>query len=106
MASFWRPAMKAFRSPYLEALATGLPLILSRAPGNWDLDSFALNSVHWTEAGDIADLARAIDDWIGIARMATNHREVALDHFQQNSCFDRIVEQYQKSLAAELLTQQ
>ncbi|HEY5704450.1 MAG TPA: glycosyltransferase family 4 protein [Terrimicrobiaceae bacterium] len=82
----------------LEALATGLPLILSRVPGNWDLDFFALNGVHWTEAGNVADLARTIDDWIGIARMATNHREVALDHFQQNSCFDRIVEEYQKSL--------
>jgi hypothetical protein len=97
-ASFRRPAMKDFRSPYLKLLRPVTPLILSRASGNRDLDSSALNGVHWTDAGDVADLARATHDWIGIAQMATNHRKVALDHFQQNSCFDRLVEQYQKSL--------
>ena len=41
----------------LEAMATGLPLILSRCPGNIDLEAYTLDGVQWITVGDAAQLA-------------------------------------------------
>jgi glycosyltransferase involved in cell wall biosynthesis len=78
----------------IEAMATNVPLILTRAPGNLDFDGLGLNHVYWAEVGDEADLAAAIERWASASFIGINHREVALKLFQSERCYRRIHEEY------------
>jgi glycosyltransferase involved in cell wall biosynthesis len=78
----------------IEAMATNVPLILTRAPGNLDFDGLGLNHVYWAEVGDEADLAAAVERWASASFIGINHREIALRLFQSERCYRRIHEEY------------
>ena len=85
----------------IEAMATNLPLILTRAPGNLDFAEFGLSHVYWAEVGDQADLAGAIERWASASLVGVNHREIALGMFQSERCYRHIYREY---LAANVET--
>ena len=78
----------------LEAMATNLPLILTRAPGILDFDDLGLSHVYWAKVGDVRDLAAAIERWASASFVGINHREVALRLFQSERCYRSIHEEY------------
>lgn len=88
----------------LEALATNLPLVLTRAPGNNDFAGFGFSHVDWGEPGNVRSIAAAIRDWRG--RMdrgeLPNHRDIACRHFAPEACFLRVREAYGLHLRAGL----
>jgi glycosyltransferase involved in cell wall biosynthesis len=86
----------------LEAMATNLPLILTRAPGNLDFIELDLSHVYWAEVGNEADLAAAVQRWASGSFVGINHREIALKLFQSERCYRHIHEEY---LAASLSPQ-
>ena len=65
----------------LEAMASGLSLILSRCPGNIDLEAYALDGVQWMTAGDAAQLAARMRTSAERGGQQNNHRETALRCF-------------------------
>jgi glycosyltransferase involved in cell wall biosynthesis len=88
----------------IEAMATNLPLILTRAPGILDFDGLGLNHVYWAKVGDVTDLAAAIERWASAVFVGINHREVALRMFQSERCYRRIHEEYLASNLSPLDT--
>ncbi len=80
----------------LEALATNLPLLLTRAPGNIDFADFDLSHVYWTTAGNPASLASAIHDWRKRVHETPNHREIALEKFTEDRCVDSVLACYEE----------
>jgi len=89
---------EGFSLAVLEALATGLPLVLSRAPGNRDFGSFGLNAIHWADAGNVNQLRQAIDDWLSNLHRPNNHREIVLKTLQDDKCFQRVLREYENAL--------
>lgn len=83
----------------LEALSTGLPLILTRAPGNEDFDHFGLSHVFLGEARDPASLSVAIGEWLAARQTASNHRSMAMERFDEAVCFAELLAAYQQCLA-------
>lgn len=86
---------EGFALSALEATATGLPLILTRCPGNTDLAEFGLDAIHWAETGDPVSVAAQIDAWVGSIGLANNHRETSLTRFDLKRAFESIVRCYQ-----------
>jgi glycosyltransferase involved in cell wall biosynthesis len=84
----------------LEAIATGLPLILARSPGNEDFDHFGLSHVFLGEPRDPTSLSAAIDRWFSSLDAPSNHRELALSRFDEALCFDELLEAYRKCIAS------
>jgi glycosyltransferase involved in cell wall biosynthesis len=78
----------------IEAMATNVPLILTRAPGILDFDGLGLNHVYWAEVGAVTDLAAAVERWASASFLGINHREIALRMFQSERCFRCIHEEY------------
>jgi glycosyltransferase involved in cell wall biosynthesis len=78
----------------IEAIATNLPLILTRAPGNGDFVNLRLSHVYWAEMGDEADLAAAVQRWASASFVGINHRDIALKVFQSESCYRDIHTEY------------
>jgi glycosyltransferase involved in cell wall biosynthesis len=78
----------------IEAVATNLPLILTRAPGNRDFVELGLSHVYWADVGDEADLAAAIERWAAASFVGINHREIALKIFQSETCYRDIHKEY------------
>jgi len=85
----------------LEALATGLPLILSDAPGNREFATLGLDRVYWAPPGNPTALAAAIDHWLAERNAATpaKHREVALARFSREAAFGTVLAAYRDALA-------
>jgi len=82
----------------LEAISTGLPLILTRAPGNEDFDHFGLSHVFLGEPRDPESLSTAIDQWHGSLARLSNHRQIASDRFNEQTCFEELLDAYRKCL--------
>src|SRR5262245_36149577 len=59
----------------IEAMATNLPLILTRAPGNIDFAELGLSHVYWAEVANEADLASAVQCWASAPSVGINHRD-------------------------------
>ncbi len=86
----------------LEAAATGLPLILSDAPGNADLRAHAFDRVRWTPPGNAGALTLQILAWAAEAAadavpgrpVPCNHREVAQADFARERQFDELLRCY------------
>lgn len=85
----------------LEALACGLPIILSAVPGN--LDFIEAGLTHCWSAGreDVAGFAAAMEKWAADCALArpSNHRSIAESRFSQAACFGALVREYQNGLA-------
>ncbi len=68
---------EGFALALLEALACGLPLILTECPGNVDLREHALDDVRWTAMGQPDKLAEQMMARAAEGPRYNNHREVA-----------------------------
>lgn len=86
----------------IEGIATGLPMILSDAPGNRDFAAMGLDRVYWSRPKDPAALAAAIrrwrEDWIQAGPTAV-HREVALARFSLEAAFGNLIAHYREIAA-------
>jgi glycosyltransferase involved in cell wall biosynthesis len=80
----------------LEALASNLPVILTRAPGNTAFNDFHFSHIYWAEPGDAASVAKAIREWHreSSSGAAPNHREAVLAELTETMCFDRTMGLY------------
>ena len=72
---------EGFALALLEAMASGLSLILSDCAGNVDLKAYALDGVQWMASGDVAGLAACMRTSGGRYKFGNNHREIALKFF-------------------------
>lgn len=85
----------------LEALASDLPLVLSRAPGNDDFAIHGFSHIEWCEPGNIPSATSAIVDWRkrfdGSAK--PNHRAIASGRFSVEVCFRAVREAYRAALS-------
>ena len=79
----------------LEALATNLPLILTRVAGNVDLDRIGLDNLYWAPPNDTLSLASAICTWASSHSLRANHREIACKLFRDDMIHSRILKEYQ-----------
>jgi len=83
----------------IESMASGLPLILSQAPGNQDFAHYGLDRIYWTPPENPEALAAAILAW---HRRSTsdstlpNHRAVAVEQFSVETGYARLVAGYRK----------
>jgi len=85
----------------LEALACGLPLILTRAPGNQDFANLALDRVFWAAPQDPASLSEAVLAWGGrpdVRAGNCNHRAVAAELFSIETGYARLLAEYRGAL--------
>ena len=81
----------------LEAMASGLSLILSRCPGNIDLEAYALDGVQWIAVGDAAQLAARMRVSLAQRFQGNNHRETALRCFGGNVGCRAIADGYRRT---------
>jgi glycosyltransferase involved in cell wall biosynthesis len=85
----------------LEALACGLPAILTDAPGNSDLTAYGFSHVWRPKPGDVDSVAEAILAWYASARdpVPSNHREVMEKNFAEDICNSRVLAAYEQAIA-------
>lgn len=74
----------------IEALACGLPLILSDAPGNRGYAHLGLSHLHTAQPGDIDAFTQAILRWADSPRDNCNHRAVALNRYDSRVAYARV----------------
>ncbi len=72
---------EGFALALLEALASGLPLILSECPGNTDLREYGLNDLRWTAVGHADQLAAQMSACAAAGSHGNNHREITAGAF-------------------------
>ncbi len=72
---------EGFALALLEALASGVSLILSECPGNLDLKAYDLDGVQWTTVGDAEQLAARTRASAKRDSHRNNHREITLQVF-------------------------
>ena len=72
---------EGFALALLEALASGLPLILSECPGNVGLREYGLNDLHWTAVGNPDRLAAQVLARTVAEPHGNNHRVTAVSVF-------------------------
>jgi len=87
----------------LEALACGLPVVSSRAPGTADIDKAGLSHCWTAAAGDIAGFEAAFGAMLEDVPRArpNNHRELALGRFSPEACYGAVLEQYHGALTRQ-----
>jgi glycosyltransferase involved in cell wall biosynthesis len=85
----------------LEALACGLPIVSSRAPGTADIDKAGLSHCWTAEAGDVdgfeSAITRLLED-LPLER-PNNHRELALRRFTPEACYGAVLSEYRSAAA-------
>lgn len=91
---------EGFALSALEALATGLPLILTDCPGNDDLKNFGLDALRWCTVGEAADLSATILEWHAAGPRANNHRETALARLNGRDTLEKVLCCYAKQIAS------
>ena len=81
----------------LEAASTGLPMILSRCPGNEEFLNTGMNRIGWVAPGDFAALESEIIRWAeqNGEEGVCNHREISLAQFSAEKCHARLLACYQ-----------
>ena len=89
---------EGFALALLEAIASGLALILSDCPGNTDLKAFGLDEVQWTPPGDVAALTARMQASVARWPYPNNHRASALTHFQRDVSRRGILRLYTPSI--------
>jgi glycosyltransferase involved in cell wall biosynthesis len=87
----------------LEALACGLPVVSSRAPGTADIDKAGLSHCWTAAAGDIAGLEAAFATLLEDQPRArpNNHRELALGRFSPEACYGAVLNEYREAARAQ-----
>ena len=89
---------EGFALALLEALASGLPLILTECPGNVDLREHALDDIRWTLVGHPDELAAQMLARAAEGSRRNNHREVAAHVFGGNVGCEDVLRCYQTVL--------
>jgi glycosyltransferase involved in cell wall biosynthesis len=84
----------------LEALSTGLPLILTKAEGNQYLDRYRLPGLYWAEVEAPETLTDAIDQWrrSGQSTPLAEHSRVARTHFSRRASCRRLALSYAQTM--------
>jgi glycosyltransferase involved in cell wall biosynthesis len=84
----------------LEALACGLPIVSSRAPGTADIDKAGLSHCWTAGAGDVAGFDAALAGLLEELPRGrpSNHREVALARFSPEACYGAVLGEYRNAL--------
>lgn len=81
----------------IEALASNLPIILTKAPGNQGFEGYGLSRMYWAKPGNAESLEDALRAWAldvqGRAK-PPNHREIVLEHFSSDAGYARILAAY------------
>jgi glycosyltransferase involved in cell wall biosynthesis len=87
----------------LEALACGLPVVSSRAPGTADIDKAGLSHCWTADAGDVAGFEAALAALLEDLRAGrpSNHRELALRRFSPEACYGAVLSEYRGAAAAK-----
>lgn len=85
----------------LEALACGLPIVSSRAPGTADIDQAGLSHCWSAPAGDVAGFEAALTALIDDLprERPSNHRELALTRFSPEACYGAVLGEYREAVA-------
>jgi glycosyltransferase involved in cell wall biosynthesis len=85
----------------LEALACGLPIVSSIAPGTADIDRAGLSHCWTAEAGDVAGFEAALTALIDDLPQArtSNHRELAVSRFSPEACYGAVLGEYRDAVA-------
>jgi GalNAc-alpha-(1->4)-GalNAc-alpha-(1->3)-diNAcBac-PP-undecaprenol alpha-1,4-N-acetyl-D-galactosaminyltransferase len=80
----------------LEALSSGLPMILSRCPGMTEYFSADLSHLWSGDSADPASISEAILAWLADrdSNRPNNHRLIAQKQFSKTECFERVVTTY------------
>ena len=81
----------------LDAMATGLPIVATRAGGNLEQITDGVNGVHF-DVGDSQDLARKISYYFGHPELRTQHgaaaRAFVAQHHDMNNTISRLLKYY------------
>ncbi len=85
---------EGFALAAIEAVATGLPLILADCPGNNDLKGYPLDAVRWVPSENPVALEAQILAWADAPPTVTNHRRVALEHFDSSVTCEEVIACY------------
>ncbi len=80
----------------IEAIASGLPLILANSPGLrcFGQPSYGLNQVYFGEKENALSIADAMSDCLRQRTIENNHRSRALQHFSNRQCHASIMKVY------------
>ncbi len=83
----------------LEALATDLPMVLTKAPGNESFGDHGFTHIEWTQPGTAASAADAIRRWRAkLDRPETpNHRAIAQGRYSLDAAFLPLREAYRRA---------
>lgn len=86
----------------LEAMSSDLPLILSRAPGNFDLLELPLSQAWSAAPGDPEEFERGIGLWHAshFSRLPPNHRSVAMERFDSGKAQAAVLAEYRDAVGA------
>lgn len=86
----------------LEALACGLPIIVSEAPGNLDFVRLGLSHCWSAPVEAIDRFAEAITRWVDDVAVGrpSNHRQVVESRFGLKACYGALVKEYHSACAA------
>jgi glycosyltransferase involved in cell wall biosynthesis len=84
----------------LEAMACGLPLLLTNVGGNDDVAQLGPSESYLFPAGDVAAAAEGLVRWARPENRSpsNNHRALAMAHFDARQCHARIEEAYREAL--------
>lgn len=85
---------EGFALAALEAVASGLPLILSDCPGNNDLKDYTLDEIYWVQPEDTAGLQGTLLEWADTPRRTNNHRQIALESFDSAKTCEQLIAIY------------
>jgi glycosyltransferase involved in cell wall biosynthesis len=87
----------------LEALASNLPLVLTRAPGSVDFADHNFSHISWCEPGSAGSIAAAIREWrVSLdGESEPNHRSVARPIFALEPSLKPVREAYRRLLRPE-----
>lgn len=85
----------------LEALACGLPIILSEAPGNLDFVRMGLSHCWSAPVGAGESMAEAIQNWAADCprERASNHRGMVETRFSEDVCFGALIREYENAIS-------
>jgi glycosyltransferase involved in cell wall biosynthesis len=85
----------------IEALATNLPMVLTRAPGNNDLAERGFSQIVWCDPGRVSSIAEGIRDWREMLdrQEPPNHRSISRNYFERKVCYQTIREVYRRQIS-------
>lgn len=80
----------------LEAMASGLPIVVTAGPGTSDVSSGGLSHCWTADPGDVSGFARAIESWVLDVQnhRPINHRDVTAQRFSVEVLFGAVLELY------------